>query len=105
MFSAYIPDGNREPLRIAITNSWEPPRLRTPRFMDVWSTFEDEVVESIPILLDENCENVVVWRSQGMSASLRKELHVEEGEISFSRVFAKSGSGRIDTNLKTDSED
>ena len=89
MFSAYIPYGNREPLRIAITYSWEPTRLRTPRCMDVWSTFEDEVVESIPILLDENCENVVVWRSQGMSASLRKDLHVEEGEISFSRVFAK----------------
>jgi hypothetical protein len=73
--------------------------------MDVWSTFEDEVVESIPILLDASCENVVIWRSQGMSASLRKELYVEEGEISFSRVFAKSGSRRIATNLKKDSEE
>ena len=90
MFSAYIPDGNREPLRIAITDSWEPTRLQTPTFMNVCSTFEDEVVESIPILLDANCENVVVWKSQGMSARLRLELHVEEGELSFSRVFAKS---------------
>jgi len=105
MFSAQIPDGNRKPLCIAITNSWEPMRLRTSRFTDVWSTFEEEIVESIPILLDVNCENVVVWRSQGMSARLRHELHMEEGEIFFSWVFTKSGSRRIDTNLKKDSED
>ena len=29
-----------------------------------------------------------------MSARIREELHVAEGEINFSRVFAKSGSGR-----------
>ena len=56
--------------------------------MDVRSTFEAEAVESIPILIDTNCENVVVWRLQGMSARLRQELHVEEGEIFFSWVFA-----------------
>ena len=58
-------------------------------------------MENIPILLDANCKNVAVWRSQGMSARLRQELHVE---ISFSRVFAKSGSGRIYTNLKKDTD-
>jgi hypothetical protein len=61
-------------------------------FMDVWSIFEDDLVESIPILLDANCENDVVCRSQGMSARLRQELYVEEGEIPFSRVLKSMSS-------------
>ena len=94
MFSAYIPDGIRAPLRIAITNTWEPRRLRTPRFTYAWTAYEDEVMPNVPILLDDNCENVVVFRTQGMSARIREELHVEIGEINFSRVYVKSGSGR-----------
>lgn len=104
MFSAYIPDGKREPLRIAITNSWQPTRIPTPRFMDAWSSYEDEVVTSVPVLLDDNCENVVVWRTQGMSSRVRQELHVAEGEISFSRVYAKSGSGRDNAIVENDGE-
>ena len=65
--------------------------------MDVWTTFEKEVKECVPVLLDENCENVVVWRTTGMSERIRQELYVAEGEMNFSRVFAKSGSGREDT--------
>ena len=53
---------------------------------------------NVPVLLDENCENVVVFRTHGMSSRMRHELHVGEGEINFSRVYAKSGSGREDVN-------
>ncbi len=98
MFSANIPDGIRAPLRIAITNTWEPRRLRTPRFTNAWVAFEDEVQQHVHVLLDNNCENVVVFRTQGMSARIREELHVGEREINFSKVCAKSGSGREDSD-------
>ena len=98
MFSAYIPDGIRSPLRIAITNTWEPRRLRTPRFTNAWTAFEDEVQKHVPVLIDDTCENVVVFRTEGMSARIREELHVGEGEINFSKVYAKSGSGREDSD-------
>ena len=62
--------------------------------MNAWSSYEDEVTENYPVFMDAYCENVVVWRIEGMSARIRQKLHVAEGEINFSRVFAKSGSGR-----------
>ena len=72
--------------------------------MDAWSSYEDEVVTSVPVLLDDNCENVVVWRTQGTSSRVRQELHAAEGEISFSRVYAKSGSGRDNAIVENDGE-
>ena len=72
--------------------------------MDAWSSYEDEVVTSVPVLPDDNCENVVVWRTQGMSSRVRQELHVAKGEISFSRVYAKSGSGRDNAIVENDGE-
>ena len=53
----------------------------------------------VPVCIDDGCENVVVWRTSNMSERDRRELHVQEGEISFCRVFAKSGSGREDDNI------
>ena len=50
----------------------------------------------VPIILGSDCENVVVWRTKDMSERDRSDLHVQQGEISFCRVFAKSGSGRED---------
>ena len=97
MFAAYIPNDGRDPIRMAITNTWEPTRIRTPRFMDAWCTYENKALLSVPVLLGTNCENVVVWRTKEMTTRQRQELYVEEGEISFSRVFAKSGSGRDDS--------
>ena len=61
----------------------------------------------IPVILDSICENVVVWRTDNMTDHERSELHVRQGELSFCRVSAKSGSGREDDNLASndDSED
>ena len=58
---------------------------------------------NVHVLVDENCENVVVFRAQGMSARIRKKNHVEIGEINFPRVYAKSGPGRENSdNLGAD---
>jgi len=46
------------------------------------------------VLLDSKCENVVVWKPCDLNGPQRRELLVENGEISFSRVYAKLGSGR-----------
>jgi hypothetical protein len=50
----------------------------------------------VPVLLGNNCENVVVWKPGELDGSARSELFVDNGEISFCRVYAKSGSGRED---------
>ena len=50
----------------------------------------------LPVLLTKYYENVVVWRPGELDAKQRKEMFVLEGEISFARVYAKSGSGRED---------
>ena len=96
MFAAYIPNEGREPICIAITNTWEPTRVRTPRFMDAWSTYKNQALLSVPVLLGKYCKNVVVWRTKEMTVRQRQEFYVDEGKVSFSRVFAKYGSGRDD---------
>jgi hypothetical protein len=48
----------------------------------------------VPILIDSKCEHAVVWKPRDLNDAQRNELFVGEGEISFSRVYAKSGSGR-----------
>ncbi len=53
----------------------------------------------IPVILDSTCENGVVWRAENMGERKRSELHVQQGEIIFCRVFAKSWSGREDGTL------
>ena len=58
----------------------------------------------IPVILDSTCENVVVWRAENMSDRERSEMHVQQGEISFCRVFAKSGPSREDGTLKPEME-
>ena len=92
----YIPDSTRDPLRIAgLSKLWEPRRIPTPRFIDAWTSHDKDMASDlIPAILDSSCENVVVWRTTNMSESEKRELHVQDGEISFCRVFAKSGFGR-----------
>ncbi len=53
----------------------------------------------IPVILDSTCEHVVVWRTENMSERERSEMHVQQEDNSFCRVFAKFGSGREDGTL------
>ena len=94
MFVAFIPSSDREVLRIAITRTWEPRRMPTPRFIDSWTTVEKEGKDQVPVVLGSNCENVVVMNLSGITDRDRRQLYMEEGELSFCRVFAKSGPGR-----------
>jgi hypothetical protein len=94
MFAAFIPNTDRRVLRIAITRTWEPRRIPTPRFIDAWTANEDEGKDNVPVLLALDCENVVVLKSSGISDRQRSDLYLEEGELNFCRIFAKSGSGR-----------
>jgi hypothetical protein len=48
----------------------------------------------VPVLFDSKCENAVVWRPCDFNGPQQIDLFVENGEISFSRVYAKSGSKR-----------
>ena len=48
----------------------------------------------VPVLLDSKCENAVVWRPCDLNGPQQSELFVKNGEISFSRVYAKLGYGR-----------
>ena len=84
------------PLRIVVlSRRWEPARVTTPRFIDAWTCKEDEAIKHmVPVLSDENCENVVVWRSGDLNDRQRDELFVGQGDIRFCRVYDKSGSGR-----------
>ena len=52
--------------------------------------------DMVPVLLHDHCENVVIWKPCDLDDRERKELFVSRGEMSFSRVYAKSGSGRED---------
>ena len=104
---AYVPDSDKQPLRIAgLSKHWEPTRIPTPRFIDAWTTNENAglVGRLVPVILDSTCENVVVWRTEDMSERDRSDLHVQQGEISFCRVFAKSGSGREDEALEPEED-
>ena len=96
IFTTAITSENREPLRIAVLKKrWEPARIPTPRFINAWTCKESEGSQNmVPVLLDSHCENAVVWRPGDLDGSKRRELFVENGEMSFSRVYAKSGSGR-----------
>ena len=98
IFTANIPGEIRAPLRIAVLQKrWEPTRVPTPRFIDAWTCFESDGDDSlIPVLLDSYCENIAVWRPSELDARQRMEMFVDEGEMSFARVYAKSGSGRED---------
>jgi hypothetical protein len=62
----------------------------------------DGLEQMVPILLSPFCENVVVWRPGELDDRERREMFVDEGEISFARVYAKSGSGRDDNSPLTD---
>ena len=96
---AYIPGSEREPLRIdGVSKNWEPNRIPTPRFIDAWTTNENQgsVNGLIPVILDSTCENVVAWRAESITERERSELHFNKGEICFCRVFAQSGSGHQD---------
>lgn len=96
---AYIPGSEREPLRIAgVSKIWEPKRIPTPRFIDAWTTNENQgsVNYLVPVILDSTCENVVVLRAENITERERSELHFNEGEICFCKVFAQSGSGHQD---------
>ncbi len=76
---------------------WEPSRIPTPRFIDDWNCNEsDGPDEMVPALFGHNCENVVVCKLGELDGSARSELFVDNKEISFCRVYAKSGSGRED---------
>jgi hypothetical protein len=56
----------------------------------------------VPVLLDENCENVIVWRPGDLNDRQRDELFVGQRDISFCRVYAKSGSGRENKSPSSD---
>ena len=98
IFTATIPGEDREPLRIAVLNKWwKPSRIPTPRFIDAWTSNESTGSDvMLPVLLTTYCENIVVLRPGELDAKQRKDMFVVEGEISFARVYAKSGSGRDD---------
>ncbi len=51
MFAAFIPNTDREVLYIAITRTWEPRRIPTPRFIDAWTANEDEGKDNAPVVL------------------------------------------------------
>ena len=99
IFTATIPGEYREPLRIAVlTKRWEPARIPTPRFINAWTCKESEgFPDKTLVFLGSYCENAVVWKPGDLDGQQRRELFVEKGEISFSRVYAKSGSGREKT--------
>jgi hypothetical protein len=99
---AYIPSLPKEPLRIAgWFKHWEPTRIPTLHFIDAWTTNENDrfMDRTVPIPLNYIYEKVVVGRTDTMSDRERRELHVQQGEISFCQIFAKSGIGREDDNL------
>ena len=54
----------------------------------------------VPVLLDRKCENAAVWKPCDFNSQQRRELFVDNKEISFGRVYAKSGSGR-DINVSS----
>ena len=93
------------PLRIAVlSRRWEPARVTTPRFIDAWTCNEDDeaIKLVVPVLLYENCDNIVVWRPGDLNDRQRDELFVGQGDISFCRVYAKSGGGRVITAPSSD---
>ena len=99
---AYIPGSEREPLGIVgLLKLWEPKRIPTPRFIDAWTTNENEgsVTGLLPVILDSTCENVAVWRAESITERERSELHVNQGEISFARYSPNLGQV-IKTNPK-----
>ncbi len=94
MFAAFIPNTDREVLRIAITRTWEPRRIPTPEFIDPWATNQDEGKDNVPVVLALDCENMIVLKSSGISDRQRRDLHLEEGELNVCRIFAKSRLGK-----------
>ncbi len=56
----------------------------------------------VAMIFDYICENVVVWRTQSMSESNRRGLHVQEEKINCCCVFSKLNSGRENANFKPD---
>ena len=95
MFVAFIPNSDREVLRIAITRTWVPSmRIPTLRFIDAWATNWKEGKDNIPVMLCEYCENIVVLNTNGITERISRGFYLEEGELYFCRVYAKSGQGR-----------
>ena len=92
------------PLRIVVlSRRWEPARVTTPRFIDAWTCNEEEATKyMVHVVLDANCENVVVWRPGDLKDRQRNELFVGQGDISYCRVYAKSGSGRENKEPSSD---
>ena len=48
----------------------------------------------MPVMLCENCENTVDLNIYGITDRISTDLYLEEGELYFCRVYAKSGPGR-----------
>ena len=94
----------KKPLRIVgFSKHWEPSRIPIPRFIDAWTTNENDGLteNTIPVILDSICENAVVWRTENTSDREKSELHVQQGEIiSVCRLFVKSGPGRENDTLE-----
>ena len=98
MFAAFIPNSDREVLRIAITRTWEPRRIPTLRFIDAWASNCKEGKDNVPVVLCENCENIFVLNAYGITDRISINVYLEEGELYFCRVYAKSGPGREASN-------
>jgi len=66
-----------------------------PRFVALWVCNENESLsQRVPVILRPSYENMIVWRSHTMNDRERKALFVDEGEIRFSKEYAKSDFGR-----------
>jgi len=48
----------------------------------------------VPIMLCENCKNIAVLNTYGVNDRISRDLYLEEGELYFFRVYAKSGPRR-----------
>ena len=78
-----------------LSKLWEPARILNPIFIDAWTCKESEGSQDmVHVLLDSKCEHAVPWKPRDLNETQRRKIFVEDGEISFSRVYAKSGSGR-----------
>ena len=94
MFAAFIPNSDREVLRIVITRTWEARRIPTPRFIEALATNWKKGKDNVAVMLCENCKNIVALNTYGITDRISRDLYLEEGELYFCRVCAKSGPGR-----------
>ena len=57
---------------------------------------QGSVNDLVPVILDSACKNVVVLRAENITERERRELHFNQGEICFCKIFAQSESGHHD---------